>query len=115
MRDLFIYTTMFSYELIKKQQDEMRKVGGELDNVRAQLEIANRKAEEAKERNALLRAHLLDKKEAENENFAPKTNPDRQPLKPRQVLSKLIILVCNCKIEKEVSNRFFSYFWFTYI
>ena len=76
---------LFSYELIKKQQDEMKKVTDELENVRSQLEVANRKADEAKERNALLRAHLLDKKEAENENMNQETNAKQVASKHRQV------------------------------
>ena len=71
--------------MMKKHQEEAKKVEDELEQVRAQVELANRKAEEARERNALLRAHLLDKEEIENENMALKRHVERLKPKHHQV------------------------------
>ena len=62
---------------MKNQQDSAKRVSDELEQVRAQFELANRKAEEAREKNAILRAHLLDK-EAENENAIRKNASEKK-------------------------------------
>ena len=79
------FVITFSYEVMKKNQENAKKIEEELEEVRAQVELANRKAEEAKERNALLRAHLLDKEEIENENIAMKRRGDKPLSKNHQV------------------------------
>ena len=52
----------------------MDKTIRDLELLRAQTDLANRKAEEARERNALLLAHLLDKEKVERENEFLKEN-----------------------------------------
>nr|CAB3265830.1 early endosome antigen 1-like [Phallusia mammillata] len=63
-----------NYATLKKKQKEVDKVTRDLETLRAQTAAANRKAEEARERSALLQAHLLDKEEVEAENAKLKEN-----------------------------------------
>ncbi|XP_076799576.1 uncharacterized protein LOC143444274 isoform X4 [Clavelina lepadiformis] len=63
-----------NYEMLKKYQEEMQKVSHDLELVRVQADTANKKAEEARERNSLLKAQLLDKEEVENQNDKLKQN-----------------------------------------
>ena len=68
------YVLTCSYEMLKKYQEEMQKVSHDLELVRVQADTANKKAEEARERNSLLKAQLLDKEEVENQNDKLKQN-----------------------------------------
>ena len=85
---------------MKKHQDDAKQIEDELKQVRAQVELANRKAEEARERNALLRAHLLDKEEVENENIALKQHVERLRPKKHQVNS-LFYCICMFVLVKK--------------
>ena len=66
---LMICFCCYRYASLIKQRDNPLRTSQDIKYLREQADHANRKAEEAREKNALLRAHLMDL-ERQKDDFA---------------------------------------------